>query len=87
MADDLTRMMTDQPRDAYSAEKQALRGMARVMKKASTPSLKAAIQTHIDQTEGQIERLDRASQPVPSYPNSHQRAYHLDRNPQLFPRY
>lgn len=35
----------------------------------------------------EIERLDRASQPVPSYPASHQRAYHLDRNPQLFPRY
>lgn len=35
----------------------------------------------------EIERLDRASQPPPSYPNSHQRSYHLDRNPQLFPRY
>jgi aryl-alcohol dehydrogenase-like predicted oxidoreductase len=35
----------------------------------------------------EVERLDRVSQPPPTYPNSHQRAYHLDRNPQLFPRY
>jgi aryl-alcohol dehydrogenase-like predicted oxidoreductase len=35
----------------------------------------------------EIERLDRISQPPPTYPNSHQRGYHLDRNPQLFPRY
>lgn len=35
----------------------------------------------------EIERLDRVSQPAPNYPNSHQRGYHIDRNPQLFPRH
>jgi ferritin-like metal-binding protein YciE len=68
MADSLTSLMTDQLRDAYSAEKQALRAMARVMKKAITPSLRDAIQTHIDQTEGQIERLDRALELVGGKP-------------------
>lgn len=57
---DITKLMTEQLRDAYSAEKQALRAMPRIMKKVSTPSLKEAMQMHIEQTEGQVERLERA---------------------------
>ena len=68
MADDLTKMMTEQLRDAYSAEKQALRAMPKMMKKASAQALKDAIQKHIDQTEGQIERLDRALEAVGGKP-------------------
>ena len=68
MADELTKMMTEQLRDAYSAEKQALRAMPKMMKKASAQALKDAIQKHIDQTEGQIERLDRALEAVGGKP-------------------
>ncbi|MBX9698735.1 MAG: ferritin-like domain-containing protein [Acetobacteraceae bacterium] len=68
MADELTKMMTEQLRDAYSAEKQALRAMPKMMKKAESQGLKQAIQTHIDQTEGQIERLDRALEAVGGKP-------------------
>jgi ferritin-like metal-binding protein YciE len=60
MADEIKKLMTDQLRDAYSAEKQALRAMPRMMKHATSQALKDAIQRHIDQTEGQIERLERA---------------------------
>jgi ferritin-like metal-binding protein YciE len=57
--DDVKKLMIEQLRDAYSAEKQALRAMARMQKRATAQPLKEAIQTHIEQTEGQVERLER----------------------------
>jgi ferritin-like metal-binding protein YciE len=58
--DEILRLMTLQLRDAHSAEKQALRAMARMTKKASASSLKEALQQHIKQSEGQVERLVEA---------------------------
>src|SRR4051794_31294470 len=58
--DEITKLMVEQLRDAYSAEKQALRAMPRMMKKTSTQSLKDALQMHVEQTEGQVERLEKA---------------------------
>jgi ferritin-like metal-binding protein YciE len=58
--DEITKLMVEQLRDAYSAEKQALRAMPRMMKKASTQSVKDALQMHVEQTEGQVERLEKA---------------------------
>ncbi|GGC33304.1 YciE/YciF family protein [Siccirubricoccus deserti] len=58
--DEITKLMVEQLRDAYSAEKQALRAMPRMMKKASAQSVKDALQMHVEQTEGQVERLEKA---------------------------
>jgi ferritin-like metal-binding protein YciE len=66
--DDIQKLMIEQLRDAYSAEKQALRAMARMQKRAAHPGLKEAIQGHIEETEGQIERLDRALEMVGGKP-------------------
>jgi hypothetical protein len=41
--DEIIKLMTEQLRDAYSAEKQALRDMPRMMKKATAQSLKDAL--------------------------------------------
>jgi ferritin-like metal-binding protein YciE len=68
MADDITKMMTEQLRDAYSAEKQALRVMPRLMKKASSPALRELVQMHAEQTEGHVERLERALEAVGGKP-------------------
>jgi ferritin-like metal-binding protein YciE len=57
--DEITKLMIEQLRDAYSAEKQALRAMPRMMKKANAQSLKDALQMHVEQTEGQVERLEK----------------------------
>jgi len=54
------KLMVEQLRDAYSAEKQALRAMPRMAKKATSQSLKDAVQMHVEQTEHQIERLEQA---------------------------
>jgi ferritin-like metal-binding protein YciE len=58
--DEITKLMVEQLRDAYSAERQGLRSMSRLAKKASAPSLKEALQTHAEETEGQVERLEKA---------------------------
>ena len=57
--EDLTKLMIEQLRDAYSAERQGLRTMSRLAKKASSQTLKDALQTHAEETEGQVERLEK----------------------------
>ena len=58
--EDLNKLMIEQLRDAYSAEKQGLRTMSRLAKKAGSQALKDALQTHAEETEGQVERLEKA---------------------------
>jgi ferritin-like metal-binding protein YciE len=52
-------LFIDELKDAYSAEKQAVRVYPRLAKVVSSPELKEALQTHLEETKGQIERLDR----------------------------
>ena len=58
--DELNKLMIEQLRDAYSAEKQALRIMPRMTKKVSSQTLRDALQMHAEQTETQVERLEQA---------------------------
>lgn len=67
--DDVTKLMVEQLRDAYSAEKQGLRAMPRVAKKASSQSLKEAMQMHVEQSEHQVERLEQALEKLGARPN------------------
>lgn len=46
--------------DVYFAEKQLLKALPKMAKKASNEKLANAFIKHRDQTEGQIERLDKA---------------------------
>jgi ferritin-like metal-binding protein YciE len=48
----------DELRDAYDAEKQLLKALPKLAKKASSPELKQAFLTHRDETQGQISRLE-----------------------------
>lgn len=54
----LEKFFHDELKDLYSAEKQLLRGLAKMSKNATTAELKEAFDTHRTQTEGQIERLE-----------------------------
>jgi ferritin-like metal-binding protein YciE len=58
--DAISELMIEQLRDAYSAEKQALRGMQKMMKAATNEKLKQGFQMHIEQTEEQVERIEQA---------------------------
>ena len=52
-------LFLDHLKDTYSAEKQAIRAYPRLAKAVSSPELKEALQTHLEETKGQVERLDR----------------------------
>lgn len=45
--------------DVYSAEKQLTRALPRLARSATTPELRQAFEQHLEETQGQIERIDR----------------------------
>lgn len=45
--------------DLYSAEKQLTKALPKMAKAASDPTLKEGFTTHLEETQGQIETLDR----------------------------
>lgn len=46
-------------RDIYYAEKQILKALPGMVKKAGARKLKEALETHREETEGQVDRLDQ----------------------------
>ena len=45
--------------DTYSAEKQLTRALSKLSRSAYSDKLTAAFQSHLDETHGQIERIDK----------------------------
>ena len=60
MKSEVRELLTEELKDAYSAEKQALRCMQKALRKASAEALREGIQLHIEQTQVQIERVEQA---------------------------
>ena len=50
----------DELRDAYDAEKQLIKALPKMAKAASSPALRAAFESHLKETQGQVVRLERA---------------------------
>ena len=48
----------DELRDAYDAEKQLIKALKKMAKAASSPDLRAAFESHLVETEGQVARLE-----------------------------
>jgi len=57
--DSLDKLLVDELKDLYSAEKQITRALPKMAKAASSSDLRTAFETHLKETEGQIQRLDR----------------------------
>lgn len=53
----LHELFVDELKDMLGAERQLLTGLKKMIKAAQNDKLKAAFQTHYEQTEGHIERL------------------------------
>ena len=49
----------DELRDTYDAEKQLTKALAKLAKASSDPKLRQAFESHLQETHGQIERLER----------------------------
>ena len=52
-------LFVEELKDIYSAEKQAVKAYPRLTKAVQSEELKEAMQEHLEQTKGQVERLER----------------------------
>lgn len=59
MLDTLSALLEDQIKDLYSAENQLVKALPKMAKAAATPELKKAFTSHLEQTRGHVERLQR----------------------------
>src|SRR5437867_1200917 len=55
----LGSLYIDQIRDLYNAEGQLVKALPKFVKAANSEELKAAFSEHLDQTEGQVSRLEQ----------------------------
>jgi ferritin-like metal-binding protein YciE len=49
----------DELRDTYDAEKQLTKALSKLAKASSNPELRQAFETHLEETQGQVERLEQ----------------------------
>jgi ferritin-like metal-binding protein YciE len=55
-------LLLDELRDIYHAEKQLVRALPKMAKKAKSDELRQAFEHHLEETKGQVERLDQVFQ-------------------------
>lgn len=55
----MQELLIDELKDIYSAEKQITRALPKMAKATTSEELKQAFQNHLEETQGQIERLDQ----------------------------
>jgi ferritin-like metal-binding protein YciE len=51
-------LYVDQLKDLYSAENQLVKALPKMAKAASTPKLRSAIEAHLEETKGHVNRLE-----------------------------
>ena len=56
--DTLEKLYISELRDLYSAENQLLKALPKMATGATSPELKEAFETHLEQTKGHVERLE-----------------------------
>lgn len=52
-------LFLEELRDIYDAEKQIIKALPKMAKSATSEDLKGAFEEHLEQTKGQVERLER----------------------------
>lgn len=57
--DTLNELFEDELKDLYSAENQLLKALPKMAKKASSETLQEAFTAHLEETKGQVERLNQ----------------------------
>ena len=55
----LETLLLHEVKDLYHAEKQLVKALPKVAKKVSSPELKNAVEEHLQQTEGHVNRLEQ----------------------------
>src|SRR5947209_549377 len=57
--DTLKKLYVEELRDIYNAEQQLVKALPKMAKGASSDELRDAIETHLDETKGHIDRLEQ----------------------------
>ena len=68
MENEVRELLVEELKDAYSAERQALRCMNKTVRKAAATALKDCIQLHMEQSQTHIERVEQALEALGSRP-------------------
>ncbi len=55
----LEDLLVHELKDVYNAEQQLVKALPKVAKKACSPELKNAIEEHLEETEGHVDRLEK----------------------------
>jgi ferritin-like metal-binding protein YciE len=60
----LQELLVDELKDLYSAEKQIVKALPKLAKAASTTELRDALMNHLEETKGQVDRLEKIAELV-----------------------
>lgn len=60
----LDELLVDELKDLYSAEKQIVRSLPKLAKAAASTELQEALLSHLEETKGQVERLEQIAELV-----------------------
>lgn len=66
----MRELLIDEMRDLYDAEKQLVKALPKVVKASSNSELSGAVAQHLEETRGQVERLERAFELLGEKPKS-----------------
>ncbi len=55
----IEKLFVEELKDLYSAENQITKALPKLIKTANSPDLKKALQNHLHETEGQVQRLEQ----------------------------
>src|SRR5580704_7198123 len=65
----LKDLLVDELKDLYSAETQLVKALPKMAKAASNEDLRDGFSSHLEQTKGHVERLERALKTLGAAPN------------------
>ena len=55
----LEQLFIDELKDLYSAEKQIVRALPKIIKAVTSPDLQQGLSNHLEETKGQVARLEK----------------------------
>ena len=62
MLDSVQSVLAEQIKDLYNAENQLVKALPQIAKAAATPALRLAINAHLEETRGHVERLEKIAE-------------------------
>ena len=66
--DTIEKLFIDELKDLYSAETQITKALPKMAKASTSQALRSAFESHLQETEGQIERLDEIFEKLDTNP-------------------